>query len=34
MLKQLIHWAIFIAVVLQLFSCIFMGQSFMPAQPF
>lgn len=34
MIKQIIHWAIFIAVILQLFSCIFMGQSFMPAQPF
>jgi len=34
MLKQLIHWLIAIAVVLQLFSCVFMGQSFMPAQPF
>lgn len=34
MLKQLIHWLIVIAVVLQLFSCVFLGQSFMPAQPF
>ena len=34
MLKQLIHWLIAVAVVLQLFSCVFMGQSFMPAQPF
>jgi len=34
MLKRLIHWLIFIAVILQLFSCIFMGQSFMPGRPF
>jgi len=34
MLKQLLHWIIVIAVVLQLFSCIFMGQSFMPGVPF
>lgn len=34
MLKQLIHWLIAIAVVLQLFSCVFLGQSHMPAQPF
>lgn len=34
MLKQLIHWIIAIAVVLQLFSCVFLGQSYMPAQPF
>lgn len=34
MLKRLIHWLIFIAVVLQLFSCIFLGQSYMPEQPF
>lgn len=30
MIKQIIHWAIFIAVILQLFSCVFMGVSFMP----
>lgn len=30
MLKQIVHWAIFIAVILHLFSCIFLGQSFMP----
>lgn len=34
MLKRLIHWLIFIAVVLQLFSCIFLGQAFMPERPF
>lgn len=34
MLKQAIHWIIFIAVILHLFSCIFLGQSYMPAQPF
>ena len=34
MLKQVIHWLIAIAVVLHLFSCVFMGQSMMPAQPF
>jgi cytochrome b561 len=34
MLKRLLHWAIAIAVVLQLFSCIFLGQSYMPAVPF
>ena len=30
MLKQIVHWLIFIAVIIQLFSCVFMGQSFMP----
>lgn len=34
MLKQVIHWLIFIAVILQLFSCIFMGVSYMPEKPF
>ena len=34
MLKRTIHWLIFFAIILQLFSCIFMGVSFMPAQPF
>jgi cytochrome b561 len=34
MLKRLIHWAIVIAVVLQLFSCIFLGASYMPEVPF
>jgi len=33
-MKQFIHWLIFIAVILQLFSCIFTGQSFMPEIPF
>lgn len=31
MLKKLLHWAIFIAVVLHLFSILMMEQSFMPA---
>ena len=30
MLKKLLHWAIFIAVVLHLSSCLFFGQSYMP----
>lgn len=34
MLKQLIHWLVFLAVILQLFSCIFLGQSYMPEVPF
>jgi len=34
MLKQIVHWLIFFAVILQLFSCIFLGDTFMPAQPF
>ena len=34
MLKQVIHWLIAIAVVLHLFSCVFLGQSFMPEKPF
>lgn len=29
-----LYWLVAIAVVLQLFSCIFMGQSFMPERPF
>lgn len=33
-MKQLIHWLIAIAVVLHLFSCVFLGQSYMPAVPF
>ena len=33
LLKQVIHWAIAIAVVLQLFSCVFMGVSYMPEMP-
>lgn len=31
MLKKLLHWAIFIAVVLQLFALLVQEQSFMPA---
>jgi len=34
MAKQILYWVIAIAVVLQLFSCVFMGQSFMPEHPF
>jgi len=34
MTKKILYWAIAIAVVLQLFSCVFMGQSFMPEHPF
>lgn len=30
MLRTLVHWLVFIAVILHLFSCIFTGQSFMP----
>lgn len=33
MLKRTVHWLVAIALVLQLYSCIFMGVSFMPAQP-
>lgn len=34
MLKQVIHWLIFFAVILHLFSCVFMGVSYMPEKPF
>jgi len=34
MLKRTIHWLVAIAIVLQLWSCIFNGVSYMPAQPF
>lgn len=34
MLKKLVHWAAFIALALHLFSCVFLGQSYMPAVPF
>lgn len=34
MLKRLLHWIIAIAVVLQLFSCIFLGRDHMPGVPF
>lgn len=33
MLKKLLHWIIMIAVALQLFSCVFLGQSHMPGMP-
>ncbi len=33
MLKLTVHWLVAIALVLQLYSCIFMGVSFMPEQP-
>jgi hypothetical protein len=34
MLKELLYWAIVIALVLHLFALIFMGQSFLPEIPF
>jgi len=35
MLKYIVHWLIFIAVVIQLVSCIFFGQEItLPDQPF
>lgn len=34
MKKRLLHWAVFLALVLHLFSCVFLGQSYMPAVPF
>lgn len=34
MLKRLLHWIIAAAVVLHVFSCVFMGQSMMPELPF
>ena len=34
MLKELLYWAIVIALVLHLFACIFLGQSYMPEIPF
>lgn len=30
MLKELFHWVVIVALALQLFSCVFMGQSMMP----
>jgi predicted small lipoprotein YifL len=33
-MKRVIHWLIIIAVVLHLFSCVFLGQSYMPELPF
>lgn len=33
-LRELLHWLIAIAAVLQLLSCVFMGASYMPAVPF
>jgi hypothetical protein len=33
-MKKFIHWLIVAAVVLHLFSCVFLGQSYMPAVPF
>lgn len=32
MLKRLVHWAIFIAFVLHLTSCIFFGTSLFPGE--
>ncbi|CAM5793135.1 hypothetical protein RFUL19S_03081 [Rhizobacter fulvus] len=34
MLKRFGHWIIFIALVLQLVSCVFFGRSNMPEVPF
>ena len=34
MWKRLLHWVIIVAVALQLFSCVFLGTSHMPATPF
>jgi len=28
--RQIFNWVIFFAVIAHLFSCVFMGQSFMP----
>ena len=30
MLKMIVHWLVFLAVIAHLFSCIFLGQSYMP----
>ena len=30
LIKQIVHWLVFFAVILHLFSCIFLGQSHMP----
>jgi len=34
MIKQIVHWLVAAAVVLQLFSCIFLGQGQMPGLGF
>ena len=34
MWKRLLHWLIAAALVLQVFSCVFLGRSEMPAMPF
>jgi Ni,Fe-hydrogenase I cytochrome b subunit len=34
LIKRFVHWLIAVAVVLHLFSCIFLGQSFMPGVGF
>jgi len=34
MWKRVLHWILFVAVALQLFSCVFLGVSQMPATPF
>jgi cytochrome b subunit of formate dehydrogenase len=31
MIKRAVHWLVAIAVVLHLFSCIFLGESYMPS---
>lgn len=33
-MKKLLHWVVFIALALQLFSCMFLGETHMPAVPF
>lgn len=34
MLKVIVYWAIFIAVILHIFALVFQGQSFLPTTPF
>ena len=34
MLKRLLHWAIFVSLILHLFSCVVLGQDHMPQLPF
>lgn len=33
-MKKLLHWAVFIALALQLISCVFLGETHMPGAPF
>lgn len=30
MMKRLVHWAVFIALAVHLFSCVFLGQNHVP----